>query len=101
LIGFEKQVEQRPSRSFLSDFGGVMPSPKERERSRASLQREAPVSDEATLLVLQEQAADYIRESKRRDASEPDELASKMLHVLARDHFRHVQKKRLRRKGAF
>jgi hypothetical protein len=55
LIGFEKQVEQRPLRSFLSDFGGVMPSPKERERSRASLQREAPVSDEATLLVLQEQ----------------------------------------------
>jgi hypothetical protein len=68
--------------------------------ARASLQREAPVSDEATLLVLQEQAADYIRESKRRDASEPDELASNMLHVLARDHFRHVQKK-LRRKGAF
>lgn len=40
--------------------------PKERERSRARLQREAPVLDEATLLVLQEQAADYIRESKRR-----------------------------------
>jgi hypothetical protein len=99
LIGFEKQVEQRPSRSFLSDFGGVMP--KERERSRARLQREAPVLDEATLLVLQEQAADYIRESKRRAPSEPDELASKMLHVLARDYFRHVQRKRLRRKGAF
>ena len=78
-----------------------MPSPKQRERSRASLQREAPVSDEATLLVLQEQAADYLRESKRRDPSEPDELASQMLHVLARDYFRHVQRKRLRRKGAF
>jgi hypothetical protein len=99
LIGFEKQVEQRPSRSYLNDFGGVMPSPKERERSRARLQREAPVSDETTLLILQEQAADYIRESKRRDASGPDELAS--LHDLARDYFRHVQRKRLRRKGAF
>jgi hypothetical protein len=54
------------------------------------VEQEAPV--EATLLVLQEQAADYIRESKRRDASKPDELASNMLHVLARDHFRHVQK---------
>jgi hypothetical protein len=77
-----------------------MQSPKQRERSRTSLQREAPVLDEATLLVLQEQAAAYLRESKRRDPSEPDKLASQMLHVLARDYFPHVQRKRLRRKNA-
>jgi hypothetical protein len=75
-----------------------MPSPKKHERSRALC--EAPVTDENSLLVLQEQAADYIRESKRRHSSEPDELVSEMLRAVARDYFRHVQRKTLRRKRA-
>jgi hypothetical protein len=75
-----------------------MPSLKKREHSRAMC--EAPVTDEASLLVLEEQAADYIRESKRRNASEPDELVSEMLRAVARDYFRHVQRKTLRRKSA-
>jgi hypothetical protein len=61
---------------------------------------EAPVMDEASLLVLEEQAADYIRESKRRHSIEPDALVSEMVRAVARDYFRHVQRKTLRRKIA-
>jgi hypothetical protein len=75
-----------------------MPSPKKREQLRAMC--EAPVTDEASLLVLEEQAADYIRESKRRHSTEPDVLVSQMLRAVARDYFRHVQRKTLRRKSA-
>jgi hypothetical protein len=35
--------------------------------------------DHASLLVLQEQAGEYVRESKRRDALEPDELSRVVL----------------------
>ena len=75
-----------------------MPSAKKREQSRAMC--EAPVADEASLLVLEEQAADYIREANRRNASEPDELVSQMLRAVARDYFRHVERKTSRRKSA-
>jgi hypothetical protein len=61
-----------------------MPLPNKRERSRARLQCDAPVLDEANLFLLQEQAADYMRESKRRDVSESDELALKVLRAVAR-----------------
>jgi hypothetical protein len=77
-----------------------MPSRKVCERARARLQRETPVSDNASLLVLQQQAADYVRESKRRDASEPDELITSVVDAVARDYFRHVLKKQLRRGGS-
>jgi hypothetical protein len=50
-----------------------MPSSKKREQSRAMC--EAPVTDEASLLILEE-PADYIRESKRRHSTEPDALVS-------------------------
>jgi hypothetical protein len=75
-----------------------MPSAKKRELWRAMC--EAPVADEASLLVLEEQAADYIRESKRRHPSEPDEVVSEMLRAVARDYFRHVERKTSRRKSA-
>jgi hypothetical protein len=77
-----------------------MPSRNECERSRARLQRETPISDDASLLVLQEQAAEYVRESKRRDALEPDELISAVVDALARDYFEHVLRKNLRRGGS-
>ena len=67
-----------------------MASRNECERSRARLQRETPGSDDASLLVLQEQAAEYIRESKRRDASEPDELIASVIDAVARGYFQHV-----------
>ena len=72
----------------------VMPSRNESERARARLQLETPVSDE-NLLKLQEQVADYVREAKRRDPSEPDELVSRAIKAVARDYFR-IQKQRRR-----
>jgi len=73
-----------------------MPSRNEGARVRARLQLETPVSDDATLLKLQDQAADSVREAKRRDASESNELLSAVIDAVARDYFRHVMRKHRR-----
>jgi hypothetical protein len=76
-----------------------MPSRNESMRAIARLQKETPISDDASLLELQEQAADYVREAKRRAPSEPDELVSSVLDAVARDYFRHaIKKQRTRRR---
>jgi hypothetical protein len=76
-----------------------MPSRNESTRVIARLQLETPISDDASLLKLQEQAADYVREAKRRAPSEPDELVSSVLDAVARDYFRHaIKKQRTRRR---
>jgi hypothetical protein len=82
-------VAQRPSRSKSRELNleVVMASRIECERSRARLPRETPISDDASLVVLQKQAADYVRESKRRDALEPDESISAVVDATARDYF--------------
>jgi hypothetical protein len=78
-----------------------MASRNECVHSRARLQRETPISDDASLLVLQEQAAEYVRESKRRDTSEPDELITSVIDTIARGYFQHVVlRKQLRRGGS-
>ena len=77
-----------------------MASRNECERSRARLQRGTPISDDASLLGLQEQAAEYVRESNRRDILEPDELISAVIDAVARDYFQHVVRKNLRRGGS-
>ena len=77
-----------------------MPSRNECERSLARLQRETPISDDASLLVLQEQAAEYVRESERRNRSEPDELIASVVDAVARGYFQHVLRKKLRRGGS-
>jgi hypothetical protein len=59
----------------------------------ANAQLETPVSDDATLLELQDQAANYVREAQRRNPSEPDELLSTVIDAVARDYFRHVLRK--------
>ena len=73
-----------------------MPSRNEGARARARVELEAPASDEATLLRLQGQAADYVREAKRRDASRPDELLSTVIDAVARDDARHLLRKNRR-----
>ena len=73
-----------------------MPSRNESTRALARLQQQTPICDDASLLKLQEQAADYVREAKRRDASEPDELVSSVVDAVARDYFRHAVKKQRR-----
>ena len=73
-----------------------MPSRNEGAHARARIKLEAPVSDEASLLKLQDQAAEYVREAKRRSASEPDELLSTVIDAVARDYFRHALRKHRR-----
>jgi len=54
------------------------------------------ISDDADLLKLQEQAAEYVREAKRRDLSEPNELVSAVVDAVARFYFGHVIRKQQR-----
>jgi hypothetical protein len=77
-----------------------MPSRNESTRAIARFQQETPVSDDTSLLKLQEQATSYVREAKRRASSEPHELVSSVVDAVARDYFRHAiekQRKRARR----
>jgi hypothetical protein len=76
-----------------------MPSRNESTRAPARLQLEVPISDDANLLKLQEQAADYVYEAKRRNPSEPDELISTVVDAVARDYFRYAIRKLQRRAG--
>lgn len=66
-------------------------------QATARLEMERPISDDASLLQLQQQAADYVREAKRRAPSEPDELVSSVLDAVARDYFRHAIRRQLKR----
>ena len=75
-----------------------MPSRNESARALARLELEAPISDDdANLLNLQKQVEDFVREAKRRDPSEPNELVSTVVDTAARDYFRHVILKQRRR----
>ena len=73
-----------------------MPSPNAKTRALARLQLETPVSDDASLHRLEEQAADYVREARRLHPSEPEELVCSVLDAVARDYFRHTIRKRRR-----
>ena len=74
-----------------------MPLRNESARALARLELEAPISDAANLLNLQKQVEDFVREAKRRDPSEPNELVSTVVNTAARDYFRHVILKKRRR----
>lgn len=77
-----------------------MPSRNESAQATARLEMERPISDDASLLQLQEQAAAYVREAKRRAPSEPGELVSSVLDAVAREYFRYAinkQRQRTRR----
>jgi len=73
-----------------------MPSNRESTRARERLQSATPICDDASLLKLEEKVAEYVREAKRRDALEPDELVSKVVDTVARNYFRHVLRKQAR-----
>ena len=70
----------------------VMSSRNEHARAQAQvrLQQETPITDDASLLPLQEEAAAIVREAKRRDPSGTDELVSTVLDEVARSYFRHA-----------
>jgi hypothetical protein len=77
----------------------VMPSRTEtagraRARTRARLELEAiPISDDADLLKLKDQAEEFLREAKRRDPSQPDELISTVVDAVSRKYFRSAIRK--------
>ena len=71
--------------------------PSRNESALARLKLETPISDNANLLNLQKQVEDFVREAKRRDPSEPNELLSTVVDTVARDYFRHAILKQRRR----
>jgi hypothetical protein len=70
-----------------------MPAPNAKTRALV----ETPVSDDAGLQHLQEQAADYVRAAKRLHPSEPEALVCSVLDAVARNYFRYAIRKRARR----
>jgi hypothetical protein len=74
----------------------VMSSRNEHTRAQAQvrLQQETPITDDDSLLPLQEEAAAIVREAKRRDPSGTDELVSTVLDEVARSYFRHALRHR-------
>jgi hypothetical protein len=73
-----------------------MPSRNESARALARLQLETPISNDANLFNLQKQVEDFVREARRRDPSEPNELVSTVVDTVARDYFRHAMLKQRR-----
>jgi hypothetical protein len=69
-----------------------MPSRRESTRARERLRLVTPICDDASLVKLEEDVAEYLREAKRRDAPQPDELVS----TVARSYFRHIRRKQAR-----
>jgi hypothetical protein len=78
----------------------LMPSRNQRMRALEQLQLAAPISDDASLLKLEEYVAEYVREAKRRDAQQPNELISPVVDAVAHDYFRHVFRKQIKRSHA-
>jgi hypothetical protein len=68
-----------------------MPSRNEKMLALARLVREAPISENSGLLHLQDQAAEYLREAKRRYPS--NESVSSAVDLVERDYRRHVLRK--------
>jgi hypothetical protein len=73
-----------------------MPSGREIAHARERLQLATPICDDASLLKLEEELAEYLREAKRRDASGSDELISTVMDEVARNYFRYILRKQAR-----
>ena len=73
-----------------------MRSRNETMRAFEWLRSATPICDDASLVKLEEDVAEYLREAKRRDALGPDELISTVLDGVARKYFRHILLKQAR-----
>ena len=73
-----------------------MPSRNEAMRAHERLQSAAPISDDASLVKLRENVAEFLREAKRQDASGTDELVSAVIDEVARKYFQHILRKQAR-----
>jgi hypothetical protein len=73
-----------------------MASGNETKRAFERLRLATPIWDDASLMNLEEDVADYLREARRRDASGPDELISTVLERVALKYFEHILLKQSR-----
>ena len=73
-----------------------MPSRNETMRASERLRLATPICDDASLVKLEKDVAEYLREAKGRDASGPDELISTVVDKVARKYFRHILRKQAR-----
>jgi hypothetical protein len=68
---------------------------RERARQRARHDLESmPISDDENLHKLQDEAVEYLREAKRRNPSETDELISTIIDAVSRKYFHHAVRKK-------
>jgi hypothetical protein len=72
-----------------------MPSRSETARAREQLQFAAPISDDASLMKLQQSVAELLREAELKDELGPDEVAT-VIDEIARKYFQHMLRKQER-----
>jgi hypothetical protein len=65
-------------------------------RARDRLQSATPICDDASLLKLDEEVAEYVREAKRADHLRSDELVSTVVDGVARSYFSYMLRKQAR-----
>jgi hypothetical protein len=73
-----------------------MPSGRESTHARERLRMAAPIHDDASLMKVREDVADYRREAARHDAHPPDELLSTVIDAVARSYFQHILQRQVR-----
>ena len=73
-----------------------MPPRNETMRASERLQLATPICDDASLVKLEDDVTEYLREAKRRDVSGPDELISTVVERVARKYFWHILLKQAR-----
>jgi hypothetical protein len=69
-----------------------MPSRNEIMRARDRLQSATPICDDASLLKLDEEVAEYVREARRSN----HELVSTVIDGVARSYFSYILRKQAR-----
>ena len=73
-----------------------MRSSKELARARERLRFTTPICDDASLVKVEEEFAEYLREAIRRDAPRTNELLVEVVDAVARSYFRHMLRKQER-----
>jgi hypothetical protein len=97
LIGLGKLVATTFKIKQSKNVGRfLMPSRNESMRARERLESATPFSDDANLLKFDEEAAEYVREVRRRNALGTDELVSMVVDEVARNYFRYILRKQAR-----
>jgi hypothetical protein len=72
-----------------------MPTRRESARARERLRLATPICDDASLVKVEEEFVEYLREANRRDAL-ADKLLAEVVDAIARSYFRHILRKQER-----